>query len=116
MVRRLAQMVIADIQPLQNLRVLAHVGEEGKMEWARKWITEGFHPLEKLLSECAGTFAYGETPTMADFCIGPQVYNANRFSVDMKQFPIISRVAANLEKLEFAKRAHPENQPDAVKQ
>jgi glutathione S-transferase len=96
--------------------VLVEVGDEKKMAWAQKWITDGFRDLEKILAECAGTFAYGNFPTMADFCIVPQVYNANRFNVKMADFPIISRINANMEKLEFAKHAHPDSQIDAVKQ
>lgn len=116
MVRRLALMVVADIQPVQNMTVLAHVGDAKKADWALHWITEGFKSLEAVLALSAGTYAFGDAPTMADFCIVPQVYNARRYNVKMDAFPIISRITANFERLDFAIASHPDAQPDAVKQ
>lgn len=77
--------------------------------------TPGFVALESVLATCPGPHAYGDTPTLADFCIVPQVYNAVRYNVDLAPFPNIRRVAAALEVLPFAVQAHPDQQPDAVK-
>jgi len=59
-----------------------------------------------------GRFCYGDTPTMADCFLMPQVFNARRFEIDMAQFPLISRIAANCENLPAFIAAHPSNQPD----
>ena len=72
--------------------------------------------LERVLQQTAGKFCVGDTVSLADVCLVPQVYNARRFEVDMKQFPIIERIDAELGKIEAFQRAHPDQQPDAVKQ
>ncbi len=114
MVRRLALMVVADIQPIQNMSVLTYVGDAKKADWAQHWITQGFKALEAVLELCAGVYAFGDAPTMADFCIVPQVYNARRFGVKMEAFPVISRITSSFERLDFAIVSHPDAQPDAV--
>lgn len=70
--------------------------------------------LEKILSETAGKYCYKDQPTLADCVVIPQVYNANRFGVDMTQFPTIKRLFDELNKLPEFQAAHPDNQPDAV--
>lgn len=77
-VREICEVITAGIQPLQNLVVLIHVGEEKKKEWAQHWITRGFRAVEKLLSTSAGKFCVGDEVTMADCCLVPQVFNARR--------------------------------------
>ena len=99
-VRKLALAVACDIQPLQNLKVLIEVGEANKMAWGKKWIAQGLAALEKYLEKTAGVYSFGDNITLADLCLVPQVYNANRFGVDMSQFPIISRVNDELIKHE----------------
>jgi len=113
-VRQIVECVVSDIQPIQNLRVLKKVGEEKKSEWAKFWIDVGFQGLEKLLQSTSGKYCWGDTVTLADCVLVPQVYNALRFSVDMTQFPCISRINDELSKLDAFKRAHPSVQPDAV--
>lgn len=76
--REVCEVITAGIQPLQNLIVLIHVGEEKKKEWAQHWITRGFRAIEKLLSTSAGKFCIGDEITMADCCLVPQVFNARR--------------------------------------
>lgn len=78
-VRELCEVITSGIQPLQNLIVLIHVGEEKKKEWAQHWITRGFRAIEKLLSTSAGKFCVGDEITMADCCLVPQVFNARRY-------------------------------------
>lgn len=114
-VRAIALMIAADIQPLQNLRVLANVSPkpEEKSAYARNVINEGFQRLEKALGQCAGTYAVGDDVTMADLFVVPQVYNAIRFEVDMTKYPIISRVNQACLALDAFKKAMPEAQPDA---
>ncbi|KAK3094067.1 hypothetical protein FSP39_023719 [Pinctada imbricata] len=111
-VRQIAETIAGGIQPLQNLVVLQKIGDENKAEWAKFWIDKGFVALESMLEKTAGKYCYGDSVTMADVCLVPQVGNANRFNVDMSKFPIISRVNEELEKLEAFQKAHPFVQPD----
>ena len=111
-VRRLALMIAADIQPVQNLRVLKYVGDDKKMEFGKWVIHTGFVALEEALKKTAGKYCYGDEITIADICLVPQVFNANRFKVDMSEFPIISRIEEELSKHEAFQKAHPTQQPD----
>lgn len=116
-VRALAMMISCDIQPVQNLRVLKHDAIAPiKAEWGKEWITRGFVGLEAALTPVAGKYCFGDTFTIADCALVPQVYNANRFKVDMSAFPTISRVHAHLMEHDAVKAAHPDSQPDAPKE
>jgi maleylacetoacetate isomerase len=120
-VRSISQMIACDIHPLNNLRVMQYLEKEfaatqaQKDAWMRNWISNGFSALEKVLanSPSTGSFCEGDTPSMADCCLVPQVYNADRFQVDMKAFPTIARINQTCCELEEFKRAHPSVQPDA---
>jgi maleylacetoacetate isomerase len=121
-VRRVSEMITSNIQPVQNLRVLLYLmakfedpteKQKEKIAWGHHWIEQGFIALEEVLATTAGTYCVGDDITMADLCLVPQVYNANRFNVDMKQFPIISRIDETLSKLAPFLAAHPDAQPDA---
>ena len=59
-------------------------------------------------------YCCGDTVTLADLCLVPQVYNARRFGVDMEAFPLIVAIDARLGKLAAFEAAHPSKQPDAV--
>lgn len=111
-VRAIAEVVASGIQPLQNLGILSMVDEAKRPEWGKLFITKGFQALEAMLEKTAGTFCVGDSVTIADLCLVPQVYNALRFKVDMAQFPILSRINERLEKLPAFKAAHPSRQPD----
>ncbi|KAG7170260.1 probable maleylacetoacetate isomerase 2 isoform X2 [Homarus americanus] len=111
-VREVCEVISSGIQPLQNLSVLQKVGDEKKMEWGHFYINKGFVALEQLLAGCAGKYSVGDEVTLADCCLVPQVYNANRFKVEMAQFPTIVRVHDALSNLEAFKAAEPTNQPD----
>jgi len=121
-VRALAQMVACDIHPLNNRRIMLYLENEfgasadARERWTRHWIEEGFHSFESLIAghPSTGTFCEGDTPTIADICLIPQVYNAQRFGVDMEPFPEIQRIAAACLELDAFVRARPENQPDAT--
>ncbi|WFM71453.1 maleylacetoacetate isomerase [Halomonas sp. CKK8] len=120
-VRALAQVVACEIHPLNNLRVLKHlvgelgVDDEAKLAWYRHWIAEGFQALESMLTAEAGTgdFCHGDTPTLADICLVPQVYNAERFECDLSAYPRIQRITDNCRELPAFRQAAPEAQPDA---
>lgn len=120
-VRALAQLVACEVHPLNNLRVLKYlVGELGvdddaKLAWYRHWIAEGFQALETMLSREAGSgdFCHGDTPTLADICLVPQVFNAERFECDLSAYPRIRRITANCRAQPAFQQAAPEAQPDA---
>ena len=120
-VRELAQIIACDIHPINNLRVLKylvrHLGqsEEAKTDWYRHWVIEGFQSLEAHLARHldTGTFCYGHTPTIADCFLVPQVFNAQRFDIDVTAYPTISRINDMCVDLPAFKAAHPGQQPDA---
>jgi maleylpyruvate isomerase len=118
-VRALVQVINSGIHPIQNLKVLNHVEstfgatQESRVAWARHWITRGFEGLEPMLAATAGTHAYGDAVTLADCFIVPQVFNAERFGVDLAAFPTITRIAAAAATLPAFQRAVPAVQPDA---
>ena len=120
-VRALSQLVACDIHPLNNLRVLQYFEQEWSVpqperdEWVRHWIGEGFAAAEAMVAEhpSTGSFCEGNTPTMADCCLVPQVYNARRFGVDMARFPTLQRIEAACLELPAFDAARPERQPDA---
>ncbi len=121
-VNALAQVVACDIHPLNNSRVLAYLGEDmaisaqRRQQWYCHWIATGFDALETLLAgDATGEFCHGDSPTLADICLIPQVYNARRFACSLEPYPTIGRIEAACLELEAFRRAVPENQPDAQK-
>lgn len=118
-VRQLASLVGCDIHPLNNLSVLQTLKHDLKADqavvdaWYRKWIVEGFEALEVLLAKSAGKFCFGDTPTLADIYLVPQVWNARRFNVPLDAFPTIVRVDETCNEMDAFIAAAPENQPDA---
>lgn len=120
-VRSLAQFIACDIHPLNNLRVLKYltktlgVSDEAKNEWYLHWVREGFDSLEKMLasSSLTGKFCHGDSPTLADICLVPQVANARRFKLDMAPYPTIVRIDAACQKEDAFIKAAPGNQADA---
>ncbi len=121
-VRALAQLVASEIHPLDNLRVLKYlvheleVDDAAKLAWYHHWIHEGFAALEAMLTREAGTgeFCHGDTPTLADICLVPQVFNAERFDCDLSAYPTIRRIVATCRALPAFQQAAPEAQPDAT--
>jgi maleylpyruvate isomerase len=120
-VRALAQLVACDIHPIDNLRVLRHLrnrlgqGEAEVQDWYNHWIGEGFAALESMLaaSPATGQYCHGDSPTLADICLVPQVVNSWTFALDLTPFPTIRRIAETAMRLPAFDRALPANQPDA---
>jgi len=120
-VRALALIVSADIHPIQNLRVMGYLRdkfgqtEESAFAWSRHWIETGFDAYEAMLAKDSGTgrFSHGDSPTVADMCLVPQVFNAGRFKVDMSRYPTIQRIYETCMKLPAFDAAQPVRQPDA---
>jgi maleylpyruvate isomerase len=119
MVRAMAALVACDIHPLHNLRVLRDLrtrfgaDQEAVNGWAAHWIAQGFAGLEALIAAHGGGFAFGDAPTLADCCLVPQVYSAERFGVDLEPFPHIRGAAERASSLPAVQAAHPDRQPDA---
>lgn len=120
-VRALSLIVSADIHPIQNLRVMGYLRdkfgqtEESAFAWSRHWIETGFDAYEATLGKGpeTGAFSHGNSPTMADMCLVPQVFNAARFKVDMKRYPTIQRIYDACMKHPAFDAAQPSKQPDA---
>ncbi|HYG07181.1 MAG TPA: maleylacetoacetate isomerase [Stenotrophomonas sp.] len=120
-VRALAQAVSCDIHPLNNLRVMQYLEHEWEVDgprreaWMQHWMREGFAALEALLAGSAdtGRFCHGDTPSLADCCLVPQLFNAHRFGVDLAPYPTLARIEQACLALEAFDRARPEQQPDA---
>jgi len=121
-VRALAQTIACEIHPLNNLRVLHYlehelkIDEAAKANWYRHWITLGFTALEAMLANSpdTGEFCHGNTPTLADCCLIPQIANSRRFDTPLEAFPHIRRIEAACLGLSAFQNARPEVQPDAA--
>ncbi|QYJ77782.1 maleylacetoacetate isomerase [Shewanella acanthi] len=119
-VRALAQSIACEIHPLNNLRVLQYltqtleVDEAAKNAWYHHWVNTGFSALEKQLERVSGRYCFGDSVTIADLCLIPQVYNAKRFNVDLTPYPTIVRIWEACNQLKAFSDAAPEVQADAV--
>lgn len=118
-VRALAQLIACEIHPLNNLRVLKYlvrelkVEEEAKNAWYRHWVRSGLEAFEKELQRLPeGTFCYGDTPTLADCCLVPQVFNGQRFNVDFGGLPRTMKAFEAAMKLPAFQKAQPSSCPD----
>jgi len=119
--RALALICAADVHPIQNLRVMAYLRqnfgqtEESAFTWSRHWIETGFDAYEASIARDprTGAFSHGDTPTFADLCLVPQVFNAARFKVDMARYPTIQRIYATCMQHPAFDAAQPSKQPDA---
>jgi len=119
-VRALSDLIACEIHPLNNLRVLQHLkralgqNEDQVNAWFRHWIADGLAKFEAdLLLNKTTRFCFGDSPTMADCCLVPQIFNAKRYNCDLAPYPTTVRVFEQCMKLEAVERAQPAKQPDA---
>lgn len=120
-VRSIALSIACDIHPINNLRVLRYlvrdlkVGEDAKNQWYRHWCEMGLAALETTLAADprVGKFCFGDAPTLADCCLVPQWFNAQRQKCDLSAMPTLARIVDNCLQLDAFVTAAPENQPDA---
>ncbi|MEE4243875.1 MAG: maleylacetoacetate isomerase [Kangiellaceae bacterium] len=120
-VRAFCQTIACDVHPLNNLRVLKYLTQElavddgQKSRWYAHWINKGFAALESTLASqnVTSEYCFGDTVTMADLFLIPQVYNANRFNVDLSPYPRIVDINQRCLERKVFQDAAPEHQPDA---
>ena len=113
-VRSLALAIACDIHPLNNLRVLKYLKRELGQDqaavdrWYAHWVSEGLAALEALAAPKAGAFLFGDSPTLADVCLVPQLYNARRFAVSLDPYPTLRRADESASALPAFAGAHPD--------
>jgi maleylacetoacetate isomerase len=121
-VRMLSQIIACDIQPLQNtsttkyLKDVLKLDDEAINAWLREWIRRGLDAYAAHLDRdgLAGTFSHGDTPTMADCCLVPQLYAAQRFGVDPTGYPRLNLIWEHCNRMPAFSAAHPSRQNDAA--
>lgn len=120
-VRAAAQLIACDVHPLNNRRVLQYLkadlalSPDQVLAWEHKWVAAGYAGLEgqvQKLQRSTGPYLFGDTVTMADLCLVPQVENGNRAGVDIGDYPALASAYAALNDLPAFEKAHPRNQPD----
>ncbi len=115
--RLLAEIVNSGIQPLQNLTTTNQVKAIGgdPAVWPKSFIADGLTAFENTARETAGKFCVGDTPTIADCCLVPQLASARRFGVDIKHHDLLLGIEERCMALPAFAEAMPDRQPDAVK-
>ena len=127
-VRALAQTLACEVHPINNLRILKYLGttlglsEQHRIDWYNHWVSEGLRAYERRLQALAAErsaaglapslYSYGDTPTLADCCLVPQIINGQRFGLKYEGLPLTMAVHEACMKLDAFQRAHPENCPD----
>ncbi len=119
-VRSIALSIACDIHPLNNLRVLRYLKQVLQVEdaqrddWYRHWCELGLTAIEAMLTKDrrVGKFCFGDAPGMADCCLVPQVFNAQRLNCDLSKLPIVLRITDACLALDAFIQAAPDRQPD----
>lgn len=113
-VRTLASIIACDVQPVTNLRILKRVGALGvdRTAWSKDLIVEGLTAYEALASKTAGKFSVGDQLTVADLCLLPGVWGAERIGLGLDAYPTVKRIAEALEKEDSVKKGHWRTQED----
>jgi len=111
--RRLAQIIVADLHPLNNLRVVKYLRENLHLEdqavtaWMHRWMRPAFETLETALAGKAPS-----RPGLVECCLIPQLYNARRFEFDLADFPTLTAIEKACQALPEFEKAHPDRQED----
>ena len=119
-VRALAQSIACEIHPLNNLRVLKYLvrelkaDDDAKSGWYRHWVRQGLMAFERQLAQHpASRYCWGDTPTLADCCLVPQIFNGQRFDCDFSGLPRTMAAFEACMQLDAFARAQPSRCPDA---
>ena len=118
-IRAISLDIASELQPLINLRVQQYLMrelnlvDEQKQAWLQHWFRHSFTALERNLEEVSGDYCVGNQFSMADVCLVPQVYSAERFGIDLTPYPLLRAVYGRLSELPWVAGAHPSKQPDA---
>jgi maleylacetoacetate isomerase len=121
-VRMLSQIIACDIQPLQNTSTTLYLQEKLRLDeaavtaWLREWVTRGLDAYDAHLARdhLSGKFSHGDSPTMADCCLVPQMFAAQRFGVEPARYPRLALIWENCNHLPAFAAAHPSKQIDAM--
>lgn len=119
-VRAIAQDIACEIHPLNNLRVLRYLthdlklSEDDKNRWYRHWVETGLEAVERQLAAQPARYCHGDTPTLADCCLVPQIFNAQRFECRVSHVPHAMRVFEACMALEAFAKTQPSACPDAA--
>lgn len=119
--RAIALAIACEAQPFGNLRMLNYLKDElgfddaRRLEFLNRWPGAALKSVNAMADETAGRFLVGDEPGLADACLVPQLYAARRFNVDLSGCETLLRIDAECAKLDAFIKAHPDNQPDAVK-
>lgn len=120
-IRSFADTIACDIHPLNNLSVLRKLSDdfeadgENVKSWYQHWIRIGFDALHASLPGEDSGFLFGGSPSLAEICLIPQIWNARRFDMDLSAYPRFEHIEQRCYELEAFQAARPENQPDAPK-
>lgn len=120
-VLEVANLIGCDIHPINNLRVLGYlqknlrVTDEQKSTWYKHWVEQGMVALESLLNRHGqGSYCFGDSPTLADCCLVPQVANALRMGCDLERFELTMAIYRHCLRSPAFQQAEPSNQPDYI--
>lgn len=118
--RAIAAAIACEAQPFMNLRMQTFLkterafDETAMKDWLNRWAGAAMAAVEKIVAQTGGDYCVGDTPTIADACLVPQMYGAARFSVDISAFPRLNEIWKRCNALEAFRKAHPDNQRDAT--
>ncbi|HSW06536.1 maleylacetoacetate isomerase [Aquabacterium sp.] len=118
-VRTLSLDIACEIHPLNNLRVLRYlvgpmkIAEEEKDRWYRHWVETGLETVERQLATAPARYCHGDSPTMADCVLVPQIFNAQRFNCRVDHVPNVMRVFEACMQLDAFAKTQPSACPDA---
>ncbi|WII72110.1 maleylacetoacetate isomerase [Bdellovibrio sp. 22V] len=117
-IRQVCEVINSFMHPMCNLKTLKYLEtkhgytQEQKEEWAQHWLPQGLETLETTLQEFSGKYSFGDTITMADLFLIPQMVTCQRFKVDTSKYPTLTKIFENCQKLESFQKAHPFKQID----
>ena len=119
-VRAIVNVIACDIHPICNLSVTNHLSSQfgadqnAIVNWYRRWMSRGFEAIEALVASRSGAFCMGDSVSLADVCLIPQLYNAKRFGIELGPYPKLAAINTHCMTLEAFQRAAPEQQPDST--